>query len=1648
MEYRNKKKGLESVRSMKMERSVLQLWGLEDDWSTGQGPRATDFFPKYDVLNTKYGVHGTWYLANKTFGKKLIAFCTAFVFAWSMCVTPVRAEVINLDGGTVDVNVQDNITNWNVTGNPIWNMPEFNVAEGSIYNIAGLGSGASLAVLVNGGSASNIFGGLNLSNLDFILQNIAGINIGASAMINLNNASLIASTLPLNLDATSFANRQYAFSGQGGFLMNEGKIVGDNADLVALVANAIENRGVIEVPMGTVALAAGDTVTVGISPDGMVTIGVDAATANDLGLADQIKNTGTISANGGRVVLNAKAIDGLFDKAIHIDASENATAAIVADDGVIEFISEGDISNVGTLQAERGSITIDTEGEIENQGTIFTKTLREHGYTFRSTGTLKGGDVYMDNTDGAGFLSGTLGSNVTDAGTIIVNGDITLTNSITITAGEAFTMGQEYTLSGDEKNLTISSAGSSTIGKVTGVKDLTLNQNGSAVTYQVRNAVTLSGDLTVNENVTLTGGYSVTVGGGSVTGEGTINMTGGVFTVVGDGTFGGNTDWTFWELYFGEGDVEAVATATSKTGPNKITVLTELKINLNHTLKAGSSNWDLVWGGGYLTDVVKIVAGNAHTLALLSDGTVKGWGSNIFYQLGDGTGGIRANPVSIPGLSGVTDIAAGWGHSLALLSDGTVKSWGYNDCGQLGDGTTNPNATPVSVSDLSGVTAIAAGVYHSLALLSNGTVRAWGYNNSGQLGDGTQTNRLTPVSVSGLAGVTALAAGYYHSLALLSDTTVKSWGFNGEGQLGDGTQTTRLTPVSVLGLSGVTAIAAGDYHSLALLSDGTVKGWGRNGYGEVGVPRTGPCLTAVSVPGLSGVTAIAAGHFHSLALISDGTVRGWGYNNLGQLGDGTTTSYNLTSVKGLSGVTAITAGDYYSLALRSDGTVESWGYNNRGQLGNGSTSTNSLEPVYTIAGLSAGGLLSDISKIVSGINHTLALKSDGSLVYAWGDNQYGQLGTGNLFSASVPVAVLNTEGTGYLTDVIDIAAGGYHSLALLSDETVKSWGYNIDGQLGDGTTTSRLAPVSVLGLSGVTAIAAGDYHSLALLSDETVKSWGYNDHGQLGDGTNTNRSNPVDVKNADGSLLSGILSIAAGAKHSLALLSNDTETKLDDTVKAWGWNNYGQVGDGTTIDRVNPVDVKYADESLLIGVISIAAGDYYSLALLSDTTVKSWGSNFSGELGDGTTTDRLNPVSVSNLSGVTAIAAGGPQSLARLSNGTVKGWGYNGNGELGDGTTTNRLIPVSIPGLSGVTAISVGYLYSLALLSDGTVKSWGANYYGQLGINSSGRETSPQGVVRLSHAPFTIDGNFDAEQSTFQYLGEYGFGISTVIADAEYYNLVLAGELVDYRMSSTLLPPTLEYLESITGGNLTVLGQSRDSGIDLEDAQAKFEEEMRRREEEAKNGGQGGLLPSHLQPDARMQQYDPFRNPMDIGKLITDVRVREGAVYVLDRASGMELVGQGESVRVNFKGEDSPRPTPSAVNDEINRSSGGYATIVNPDKSVFVRCPGGEWQAAKDGMTILPGDEVRTVKGAEAKILLQGGDVGQVEVKGGSFFRITKAETDPKTGDKTTLLDLAIGKVLVHAQKLKGDSKFEVRTPTALTGVRGTTFTVEVKEKA
>ena len=572
-----------------------------------------------------------------------------------------------------------------------------------------------------------------------------------------------------------------------------------------------------------------------------------------------------------------------------------------------------------------------------------------------------------------------------------------------------------------------------------------------------------------------------------------------------------------------------------------------------------------------LNDVLALSAGGGFTLALRRDGSVWAWGANSSGQLGDGTRTApftgRTTPALVIGLAGIADIRAGGEHSLARKADGSVWAWGNNNLGQLGDGTTAERLTPVQVNGLTGALQIAAGFGHSLALKGDGTVMAWGGNGYGELGDGTFIDRLLPIPLGGLSGTTSIATGFLHTFALIAGGTVVAWGNNDYGQLGDGSTRQRLTPAPVNGISNVRAVAVGDQHSVALRSDGTVLTWGDNASGQLGngarIFRSTPIALA-----LTGVSKISAGGFHAVALKADGSVLSWGDNRGGQLGNGTTLNRAVpAAVNGLSsasGITAVSAGGLHALALNAEGNVLAWGDNFSSQLGDRSNpDTTFPAPVIGLSGMVA---------IAAGAEHSVALKNDRS-VWTWGRNNAGQLGDGTMtigYAGRATPARVNG-----LSNVIAIAAGSAHTVALKSDGTVAAWGSNGGGRLGDGTTTDRLTPVQVSGLSGVTAVSAGDTHTLALKSDGSVWAWGSNYAFQLGDGTTTDRVLPVQVAG-----LSGIVAISA-TSHSFAL-------KSDGTVLSWGRSDFGQIGDGTLADRLTPVIVLREN-----GAGSVATNDWF-----------------------------------------------------------------------------------------------------------------------------------------------------------------------------------------------------------------------------------------------------------------------------------------------------------------------------------------------------------------------------------------------------------------------------------------------------------------------
>jgi alpha-tubulin suppressor-like RCC1 family protein len=371
----------------------------------------------------------------------------------------------------------------------------------------------------------------------------------------------------------------------------------------------------------------------------------------------------------------------------------------------------------------------------------------------------------------------------------------------------------------------------------------------------------------------------------------------------------------------------------------------------------------------------------------------------------------------------------------------------------------------------------------------------------------------------------------------------------------------------------------------------------------------------------------------------------------------------------------ISSGGLHSFAITNNDKVYAWGNNRSGRLGDGTTITRSRPTLITFSRLQAG---ETIESVDAGSSHSLAVTTNGR-VYAWGSNYDGQLGDGTTIIRRRPTQI-TFSGLQAGETIRGLNAGSFHSLAVTTKGRVYAWGWNGQGQLGDGTTTQRDLPTLITfnGLQveeTIGSVVAGSSHSLAVTTKGRVYAWGYNYFGQLGDGTTTQRNTPTLITLNGRQWGETIRSVNAGYDHSFALSTNGR-------VYAWGRNSNGQLGDQTTVQRFRPSLISFSELQTGETIGSVNAGYDHSLAVTTNGRVYAWGSNGSGQLGDGTTRQRNTPTLIT-LNGrqggeiIGSVNAGYEHSFGLTTNGSVYAWGWNGS-QLGDGTIINRKIPTII----------------------------------------------------------------------------------------------------------------------------------------------------------------------------------------------------------------------------------------------------------------------------------------------------------------------------------------------------------------------------------
>lgn len=668
-------------------------------------------------------------------------------------------------------------------------------------------------------------------------------------------------------------------------------------------------------------------------------------------------------------------------------------------------------------------------------------------------------------------------------------------------------------------------------------------------------------------------------------------------------------------------------------------------------------------------------SGLDHSCAVREDGTVWCWGNNESGQLGDGSTLVRPHAVRVVGLDDAVAVAAGSGHTCALRRDGTAVCWGRNRYWQIGDGTEEDRTTPALVRGLSGATAIVAGGAHTCAIASNGRVACWGNNQQGQLGLGDRRSRTGAELVEGLDGVVSLALGQRVTYAHHSDGSIYYWGeirrIYRRGEM----------PRSIVSESPQRSSSLGAVRSVGvdfvIRDDGTLHEWNDDG------------SELEQVEGLDLVVHDARGVIHSCCLRDDGRVLCRGQSAHGEIGNGeiTEAGFDPVLVLGLQGVEILTAGGNHSCALLSNGTVSCWGRNDHGTLGDG------VFEVVPTPSLVEG--LDGVMAMSSYAQSTVALLDDGSMM-RWGGGD------------GVPEPI---EG---VNDAASAGQGGRHACAIRRGGSVVCWGANRYGQLGDGTTVRREAPVDVTGVDSAMALALGNYHSCALLEDRTVHCWGSNRRGTLGTGGDGNQITPAPVGG-----IADVREIAAGDDRTCALVDGGR-------VVCWGSGVGYWLRDIREQTRTEPVEVPGLPNQ---EVSSITMGRHRLCALLADGSVRCIGHYYDVHIQDPDWSDEANhgAHAIAGLTGVTNIAIGNNHNCAVLESG-VRCWGYNHLGQLGVTPVEHHREPVVVPALRDVVSLSAGANHTCARLESGRVACFGHSLYGALGDGHRGRQDTPHPV--------------------------------------------------------------------------------------------------------------------------------------------------------------------------------------------------------------------------------------------------------------------------------------------------------------------------------
>ncbi len=560
---------------------------------------------------------------------------------------------------------------------------------------------------------------------------------------------------------------------------------------------------------------------------------------------------------------------------------------------------------------------------------------------------------------------------------------------------------------------------------------------------------------------------------------------------------------------------------------------------------------------------------------------------------------------------------------------------------------------------------VSMGGGHTLAVDESGRLWAWGKNDKGQVGDGTTEDRNAPVQIRDDVAWVAVAAGSNFSLAIDLSGRLWAWGSNSTGQLGDGSNFDSLLPKQVGTATDWRAVSAGDLHVLALKTDGSLHGWGSNAMGQLGKDPLGNWSTTPT-------------YSYSPVVIHPGQ---W---------------------------LSVAAGGAHSVAIYAptyaghDYTIRTWGANNRGQLNRANTDVGLIYD-YNLLWDGYGAIgSSDIQAIAAGAEFTVLLERSFGRVLAYGDNTYGQLGPLAGGPQSSIVEVISGGAT-------SIAAGKHHAVALLDGDGAPdfalAWGRGTSGQVPAGGG-SALAFIDVNG-AAVIGVAAGEQGSLAVVTGGSISTIGRNIEGQHGDGVVQQLLDWTKKTDKQWS------QIAVGERHALGI-------DLAGNLFAWGNNSAGQLGDGSTTAFSSPISPSVGASTWQ----KVAVSSNNSAAITSGGALYVWGSNFYGQVGNGSSSSALVPVQVPGL--WLDVALGATHTLAVKADGTLWAWGSNSNAQLGAAkSSTNQLVPRRVGIATNWTKVAAGDNHSLGLQTNNFLYAWGSNILGQLGNGNNNDLAAP-----------------------------------------------------------------------------------------------------------------------------------------------------------------------------------------------------------------------------------------------------------------------------------------------------------------------------------